>query len=150
MSKYDFNDNWFIYEKGSPQNLRAIIVPHDAMIFEKRSEDSLGGKNISWYPGGDYVYEKTFFVPEEYYGQSIIFEFEGVYKDAEIYINNIKVAFRPYGYTNFYIDSTNYLKIGKENKIKLTVKNSDQPNSRWYSGTGIYRPVNLFVLPPNI
>jgi beta-galactosidase len=147
MQKYDFNDSWRVYKKGQPESAKKITLPHDAMIYEERSSDSLGGKNIAWHRGGDYVYEKTFFASKELENQFVILEFEGVYKDAEVYINDIKVAYRPYGYTNFYVDCSNYLKYGQDNVVKVIAHNSDQPNSRWYSGSGIYRPVNMYILP---
>ncbi|HHW89587.1 MAG TPA: glycoside hydrolase family 2 protein [Clostridiales bacterium] len=148
MRKYDFNENWLVYEIKNPNKIKKVTLPHDAMIYEERSMDSLGGKHIAWHRGGDYVYEKTFFAPEDYKDKIIILEFEGAYKDAEVYINDTKVMYRPYGYTNFYVDVTKHLKIGQDNTLKVTVINSDQPNSRWYSGSGIYRPVNLYILPP--
>lgn len=147
MLKINFNDNWSVYKKDQPETIKNVTLPHDAMIYEERSQDSLGGKHIAWHRGGDYVYEKTFFASQELENQIVVFEFEGVYKDAEVYINDIKVAYRPYGYTNFYVDATNYLKINQDNILKVDVKNSDQPNSRWYSGSGIYRPVYMYVLP---
>ncbi|HEY8423221.1 MAG TPA: glycoside hydrolase family 2 TIM barrel-domain containing protein [Clostridia bacterium] len=147
MLKFDFNDNWLFYKKDQYETAKKVTLPHDAMIYEERTEDSLGGKHIAWHRGGDYVYEKTFFVSEDLQDKFIVFEFEGVYKDAEVYINDTKAMYRPYGYTNFYVDAAPYLKFGQDNLIKVTVHNSDQPNSRWYSGSGIYRPVNMYVLP---
>ena len=78
-------------------------------------------------------------------GKKIILEFESVYHNAEVYINDKKAAFRPYGYTNFYVDLEGFVDFEKENEIRVIAKNTDQPNSRWYSGTGIYRPVYLWV-----
>ena len=70
-------------------------------------------------------------------------EFEGVYMNAEVSINGQLVALHPYGYTSFIVDLTPHLKYGAENVLKVVVNNSAQPNSRWYSGTGIYRHVWL-------
>ena len=117
------------------------------MISEKRTEDSAGGINTGWFEGYDYIYEKEFEIPDEYEKQEISFEFEGVYHNAEVYLNGEKVAYRPYGYTNFYIDADPYLKCGEKNQIRVIAHNADQPNSRWYSGAGIYRPVWMYVRP---
>lgn len=148
MLKLDFNDNWLVYKKDNPKTAKTVTLPYDAMIYEERTQESPGGKHIAWHMGCDYVYEKTFFAPEDYDNKFIILEFEGVYKDAEVYINDTKLMYRPYGYTNFYVDITQHLVLGQNNTLKVLVHNSDQPNSRWYSGSGIYRPVNMYVLPP--
>lgn len=146
MEQINFNDNWW-YGLVGENKRQKITIPHDAMREESRSESSLGGANIGWYQGNDYIYEKNFFVPDEYKNKKLILEFEGVYHNAEVKINGQKAGYRPYGYTNFYVEIDNYLKYEEENKIEVLAYNSDQPNSRWYTGTGIYRPVNLLVLP---
>lgn len=115
------------------------------MRSSMRSEESQGEGNIGWYIGGDYEYTKSFFVPEEDVDKKAVLEFEGVYHNAEIYINEKKAAFRPYGYTNFYVELNEFLQYGEENTIRVIARNADQPNSRWYSGTGIYRPVKLYL-----
>ena len=115
------------------------------MIGEKRHMDADSGTNSGWFEGYDYEYKKTFFVPEDYEGKDVLFEFEGVYHNAEVYLNGTKAIYRPYGYTNFYVTANQFLKYGEENEIRVIARNADQPNSRWYSGAGIYRPVNLYV-----
>ena len=65
------------------------------------TQESLGGINIGWFEGFDYVYEKEFSVPQEYEDFRLVFEFEGVYRNAEVYLNGKRAGFRPYGYTNF-------------------------------------------------
>lgn len=145
MQTLSFNDNWQCRRIGTDE-WQTVSIPHDAMLGEERSFDSEGGTNTGWCVARDYEYKKCFFVPCELNGKKIVFEFEGVYKDAEVYINGTKACYRPYGYTNFYVDATSLLTYGADNEILLKVKNSDQPNSRWYSGTGIYRPVHMHVL----
>lgn len=76
-----------------------------------------------------------------------VFEFEGVYRNAEVYLNGKRAGFRPYGYTNFYVEANEFLHFGMKNQIQVIARNADQPNSRWYSGAGIYRPVSLYMLP---
>ena len=147
MKKIDFNQAWTYCRVGEETVKREVMIPHDAMISEKRTEDSAGGINTGWFEGYDYIYEKEFEIPDEYEKQEISFEFEGVYHNAEVYLNGKKAAYRPYGYTNFYIDADPYLKCGEKNQIRVIAHNADQPNSRWYSGAGIYRPVWMYVRP---
>jgi len=145
MEKIPFNENWKYYRVNEEGNRVEITLPHDAMIHENRSLDRAGGFNNSWFETFDYVYEKGFLIPKAYSDKSIFLEFEGVYQNAEVYINDKKVYSHAYGYTGFYFDITSDLDFDHENKLKVIVKNTDQPNSRWYSGAGIYRPVSLLV-----
>ena len=140
MKKISFNDNWKFKKLDSDNCERSISLPHDAMLEEERSSSSLSGTNGAWFNGGDYIYTKEF---DEIKAEKIIIEFEGVYHNAEIFLNDEKIYERPYGYTNFYVDITGIQK--NKNILKVIAHNSDQPNSRWYSGAGIYRPVNLFI-----
>lgn len=145
MRKISFNTGWtckHLEEKGAAAQ---VTLPHDAMFAEKRTETAAGGTNTGWYEGFDYEYEKHFLADESYQGKTVILEFEGVYRKAEVWIGDQQAAFRPYGYTNFYVDLTPYLEAGTEIPIRVIARNADQPNSRWYSGAGIYRPVNLWV-----
>ncbi len=145
MLKIDFNDNWRFKRLNGNEEWQNIELPHDAAIFEKRSADAEAGVNSGWYIGADYEYYKKFAVPEDYADKNVIFEFEGVYRNAEVYINGELAVYRPYGYTNFYVTADKFLKYGEDNEMRVIAKNADQPSSRWYSGAGIYRPVNMFV-----
>lgn len=145
MKKIDFNKDWICRSLGGEKREYQVTLPHDAMIREPRTAESRGAGNIGWYTGGDYEYRKCFYVPEEENGKTFILECEGVYHNAEVYVNGEKAGFRPYGYINFYINIGKYLKYGEENEIRVIARNSDQPNSRWYPGTGIYRPVVLYI-----
>ncbi len=147
MKKYSFNDNWNCYKTGNEKNKFIVTLPHDAMQLDEKSEYSAGGGNTGWYEANDYTYEKSFFLPKEYRNQNIIFEFEGVYRKTTIFINEKLVASHTYGYTGFFVEAKDALVYEKENIIRVEVINHDQPNSRWYSGTGIYRPVWMYVLP---
>lgn len=143
MKKTAFNDNW-TFRRNTNINGQTINIPHDAALREKRSMESAGGKNTGWFMGADYVYEKNFdssLIGNYTYA---VLEFEGVYRNAQVLINGVLAASRPYGYTNFYVNILPYLKDG-ENTIRVMAKNADQPNSRWYSGAGIYRPVWLYL-----
>lgn len=145
MEKLDFNTGWQCRCLSRDEEAYPVTLPHDAMLLEPRTAESRGEGNIGWFIGGDYEYKKTFSVPQEWERKKIVIEFEAVYHNAEVYINGTLAASRPYGYTNFYVDTEGMLKFGGENEIRVIAHNSDQPNSRWYSGTGIYRPVFLHI-----
>lgn len=145
MQKIDFNKDWICRCLTRDEAAYPVTLPHDAMLSEPRTQESTGEGNIGWYIGGDYEYIRNFFVPEEYKDKKVLIEFEGIYHNGEVYINGKKAAYRPYGYTNFYVDTEGFFQYGKENEIKVIARNADQPNSRWYSGTGIYRPAYLHV-----
>ena len=145
MNKISFCFNWTCIHLGAPGSGAPVQIPHDAMLAEPRSELAASGINGAWFEGHDYLYEKHFAPGPELAGKKLVLEFEGVYRKAEVSVNGEKLAFRPYGYTNFYVDVTDHLKIGQDNLIQVIARNADQPNSRWYSGAGIYRPVNLWV-----
>ena len=145
MRAMDFNHGWTCRHLDEPGTERPVTLPHDAMLAEKRDECFPGGINTGWYEGRDYLYEKRFPVSAELAGRQLVLELEGVYHNAEVLLNGEKLAFRPYGYTNFYVTLTGRLLSEKENVLQVIARNSDQPNSRWYSGAGIYRPVTLWV-----
>ena len=145
MKKIDFNENWYYKYLNDAGDGKKVTLPHDAMCRERRSSESRGEHNIGWFEGYDYVYWKTFFVDEEWKGHTVVLEFEGVYHNAEVYVNGKKAAYRPYGYTNFYVDISELLICGEENEVRVIARNADQPNSRWYTGSGIYRPVWLYA-----
>lgn len=135
---------WTCRHLGDTAPGKPVTLPHDAMLAEPRTALSAGGTNTGWYEGYDYEYRRTLTVPENELADTRILEFEGVYHNAEVWLNGQKVAFRPYGYTNFYVDCAPYLHSG-ENELRVIARNADQPNSRWYSGAGIYRPVQLWT-----
>ena len=134
---------WTCRHLGDTAPGKPVTLPHDAMLAEPRTALSAGGTNTGWYEGHDYEYRRTLTVPENELADTHILEFEGVYHNAEVWLNGQKAAFRPYGYTNFYVDCAPYLHAG-ENELRVIARNADQPNSRWYSGAGIYRPVQLW------
>ncbi len=145
MNKENFNPGWTFYKKGHENDSTIVHLPHDAMIFEKRIPRLKNGPLTSEFPGGDYFYTKLLPGKEAYAGKTVILEFEGIYMDSKVYLNEELVGGRVYGYSNFYVDLTGKLRIGQDNEIKVFVHNSQVPNARWYSGSGIYRPVNLIL-----
>ena len=142
-----FNDAWYVKHLEEEGSGIPVTLPHDAMISEPRSELSAGGINTGWYEGHDYLYTKVFIPDEALESRVAVLEFEGVYHNAEVWLNGEQLAFRPYGYTNFYVDLTKKLRFKEENSLEVIARNADQPNSRWYSGAGIYRPVTLWTAP---
>ncbi len=143
MIRNDFNKNWYFHKEG--QEPTVVDLPHDAMIHERRSADAPGGSAHAFFPGGRYTYDKYFEVPAEWKEKSISICFEGVYKNSEIYLNDEKIYERPYGYVPFLVCLDNGLQYGQENHLKVITDNSALPNSRWYTGSGIYRPVSLIT-----
>jgi hypothetical protein len=144
MKKIDFNTEWRFKEQGKSET-QMITLPHDAMLAAKRDSKSEGGSAIGYFTGGIYIYEKTFFVPEEWKEKNTCFEFEGVYRKSRVYLNDKEAGGRPYGYSTFTVETEGFLEYGKENQIRVIVDNSELPNCRWYSGSGIYRPVSMII-----
>lgn len=150
MLKKSFNENWsFSKDSGlmfaAASEQTEITLPHDAMIVEPRNVQNVTRNAGGFFPGGNYEYTKQFYVPDEYMGKKVILEFEGVYNKAKVFVNGDFICGNLYGYTEFYADITGHLHYGKENLIQVKVTNGDVPNSRWYTGSGIYRPVNMLV-----
>ena len=121
MHKIVFNSGWLLDGK-------AVTLPHDAQITEKRGKDVSNGGH-GYFPGGLYSYEKTFTAPSEWEGKTILIEFEGVYKNATVSLNGKELAFHPYGYTGFFVEMED-LVYGAENTLTVVADNSKLPNSR--------------------
>lgn len=145
MKKTKYNDGWMFSHMGREDEAKPVTLPHDAMLYEPRSKDAATAGACGYFPGGAYVYTKRFNVPAEWAGKSAVLEFEAVYKNAQVLINGTLAARRPYGYSNFYVPLDRFLQYGAENEIRVIADNSAVPNSRWYSGSGIYRDVNLYL-----
>lgn len=146
MKSVSFNLGWYVRHVEDAGLGTPVTLPHDAMLSEPRTALAEGGLNVSWFEGRDYVYTKKWDVTQEQLARHNVLEFEGVYRKAEVFVNGKKAAFRPYGYTNFYVELDGLLHAG-ENTVEVIARNADQPNSRWYSGAGIYRPVKLWSSP---
>ncbi len=136
MKKISFNEGWLC--DGKP-----VHLPHDAMLSKGRSKDAPGGSALGFFLGGKYEYSKRFQLPQDWQGQRIRLQFEGVYKNAQVVVNGKEYSCPPYGYIPFALD-LGTLPEG-ENEIILTCDNSQQPDSRWYTGAGIYRPVWAYI-----
>ncbi len=136
MIQYQFNSDWTC-------NGKAVTVPHDAMVHGQRKADAPSGSALAFFPGGTYTYEKKFNLPAEWLGKNVKLQFEGVYKNAKVFVNGKELGGADYGYIPFWVDC-GVLPEG-ENTIAVTCENKDQPDSRWYTGAGIYRPVWAWV-----
>ncbi|MFI5157777.1 MAG: beta-galactosidase GalB [Sphingobacteriales bacterium] len=126
------------------QNWRTLDLPHDWSIEGAFSSKNPTTQAEGGLPAGIGWYRKTFTLPVSSKNKNIIINFDGVYHNSEVWINGHYLGKRPNGYISFNYDLTGYLKFGNQtNVIAVRVDNSDQPNSRWYSGSGIYRNVWL-------
>lgn len=148
-----WNEGWKFWEEinafalawTEPSGARAVRLPHDAMLEQPPRPDSPNGGDSGYRDGGSYVYEKKFFVPEGLRGKTVQLRFDGIYMNTFVYLNGQLVGKRPYGFVPFTVSLNDYLKYGKENTVRVLVKNSGMPNCRWYSGSGIYRDVWLLT-----
>lgn len=127
---------------------RALDLPHDWSIEGQFSETNPAGVGGGALPGGIGWYRKTFTVAKSDSGKLTFIDFDGVYRNSEVWINGESLGKRPYGYSSFRYELTPRLRYGAPNVIAVRVDNSQQPNSRWYSGSGIYRNVWLVTTDP--
>ena len=132
-----FDDGWQFTHDGKTIN---VDLPHDwAIAYAPDSVTGASGTDGGWYPGGKGEYRKMFATPK---GEVVKLHFEGVYQKAEVFVNGQKAGQHAYGYTPFTVDMTRYLYHDKRlNEVLVKVDNSEQPNCRWYTGSGIYRHV---------
>lgn len=124
---------------------RMLNLPHDWSIesdFLEHAPATAGGGAL---PGGLGWYRKTFVVEKSFSRKKVFVEFDGVYHRSEVWINGVSLGKRPNGYVSFRYDLTPHIRFGADNVIAVRVDNSQQPNSRWYSGSGIYRNVRLVI-----
>lgn len=153
MKKNRFNDNWFfaLCGGGALEGLlgggpapEPVTLPHDAEICFPRNPDEPVGAANGYFHAQSVNYTKQFAVDAADADKLFYLEFEGVYENAFVYINNAFAGKHPYGYSNFYLDITKYIVPGEDNTVKVIVKNG-VPSGRWYTGGGIYRDVNLMI-----
>lgn len=151
----DFNFDWQFKLGDHPEakttafktdDWRTLNLPHDWSIEGEFSKDHPAKPEGGALPTGVAWYRKSFTLPEDFKNKSISIEFDGVYRKSEVWINGHYLGIRPNGYIAFAYDLSEFLKFGEEeNIIAVKVDNSEQPNSRWYSGSGIYRNVRLVI-----
>lgn len=154
MRKQTWNQNWALQKPGANPMMAlfmggagadSVAIPHDAMIHEQRSQENKNGHQTGFYPGGCYTYMKRFAAPEDWRDKTVLLEFEGVYQNARVMINGDYAGGHPFGYGEFAVRADDFLRYGEENTVTVVANNSAEENSRWYSGSGIYRDVNLLV-----
>ena len=152
-----FNANWKFYkgEAGSAYNegfddasWRNLSVPHDWSIELPFNINSASGGGGGYLEGGIGWYRKSFILPKSSLGKRITIQFEGVYMNSQVWINGHLLGTRPYGYSTFEYNLTPYIHSGKTPNVIAVRADNTQPNSRWYSGSGIYRNVWLTVTDP--
>ena len=145
----NFDSNWKFYlgDAAGAQNptfddssWRSLNLPHDYSIEQEYSK--AGEAESGYLLGGIGWYRKNFTIDESLKDQRVRLDFDGVYMNATVYVNGVEVGTHPYGYTPFSFDITDQIHFGKENTVAVKV-NHQTPSSRWYSGSGIYRSVNL-------
>ena len=155
MRKIKFNQDWVVSDSSSKtvnsllsnktQSGKTITLPYDCMIHEKRTKNTKHGSQTGFYPGGNYQYIRQFSAPEEWKNSTVLLEFEGIYGTAKVFVNNVLAYVSFEGYTPFTIGLNDHLNYGADNQIRVEVLNDEEQNTRWYSGSGIYRSVNLYV-----
>jgi beta-galactosidase len=155
-----FDDDWHFHRGGAQSaemtsfddsKWRTVDLPHDWSIEDLPGTqspfdpDAVGQVSTGFTVGGTGWYRKTFTVAAVQKNKRIIIQFDGVYMNSEVWLNGEKIGTHPYGYTGFWFDITDKIKFGAKNIIAVQVRNEGQ-NSRWYTGSGIYRHVWLKIL----
>lgn len=155
MEKQMFHTGWRISSQSGKSMVESmmsrsevgeeIILPYDAMIHESVKPDTKNAGQTGYYPGKLYYYTKEFVAPKEWEEKIVQLEFEGIYGKTLIYLNGDYVGNQVFGYTHFILTLDDFLKYGEVNRLEVVVNNEMEKNSRWYSGSGIYRDVQLYI-----
>ncbi len=154
MQKQPFNHDWqfhlgdFEGARWRPlpdETWQTVDLPHDWSITLPRASHNESGVAGGFFPMGRGWYQKQFTARPEWQGKRVFIEFEGIYMNAAVWLNRNLLGHHPYGYTSFHYDLTPYLQWDQPNQLRVFVDNAHQVNSRWYSGSGIYRPTWLLV-----
>jgi beta-galactosidase len=151
----DFNSNWKFYlgndstatnSSFNDAKWRTLTLPHDWSIEQAFDEKAPATTQGGALPGGIGWYRKTFTLPVNLDDKNVFIEFDGIYRNSEVWINGQHLGKRPNGYISFSYELTKYLhEAPHRNVLVVKVDNSQQPNSRWYTGSGIYRNVRLVI-----
>ena len=152
MQRVNFNFNWartfgrpLPWETG--KNARIVNLPDDFVLNLERKPDAPGGSRVGYAGDGFAVYTKKFDVPEEWYGKQVLLNLDGAYMCAEVTLNKEQIGMHPYGYTPYTMDITKWLRSDMVNTLMISTQ-SMQPSSRWYSGAGLYRSVEIWLGEP--
>ena len=160
MRRQLWNEDWKFWKEKDAFSLvwdatpdaRTVTLPHDAMIGEPARKDSVNGSHTGGRDSENLIYEKELVLTKEQRQHHFLLEVDGAYMNAFVYVNGQLAAKRPFGYTVFYADLDPYLRRGT-NQIRIVLRAGAMPNSRWYSGAGLYRDVylleseDLFIVP---
>ncbi|MEV5357343.1 glycoside hydrolase family 2 TIM barrel-domain containing protein [Streptomyces sp. NPDC052693] len=155
MTYTDFNQGWSYRRKVTPfQELGGtagspwtpVTLPHDALITTERRADAPGGHTNGYFTGGAFEYRKSFAVPEEDRGKPAYLEFDGVYRDAVVTVNDALAGRHAFGYSRFLVRIDPHLRFGADNEVRVSCRT--HLDSRWYTGCGIHRDVRLIVKNP--
>lgn len=149
MKYIPFDFDWKFQEGSSrffmfagADNGVTVDLPHDYIINKPRDPMAVSGASSGFYPGGDATYTKDFSLPAEWRGKTVLLNVDGAYMNSEVTLNGDLISLHPYGYTAYTVDLTG--KLREQNSLKISTRNT-QPNSRWYSGAGLYRCVGMLV-----
>ncbi len=147
MKKIPFNLSWertsCIDSEGiSNKTTETVNLPDDYIINSVRSADAAGGAFSGYYRGGSAIYRKSFELPEEWREKTVMLNVDGAYQTSEVVVNTEHISFNAYGYSPYCVNITEWLK--DSNIIEIETENH-QPNSRWYSGGGVYRQVHMLI-----
>jgi beta-galactosidase len=153
MTRTEFNHDWSVAPNvsvfseitGGSTSAVPVTLPHDAMLALPRRASAEGGSSTGYFDGGAVTYRKEFDAPEGWADRVIEIEFDGVYRDAMVYLNGVLVGQRPNGYSPFRVRLDQALKSGRRNHLRVDART--HRDSRWYSGLGIYRNVWIHDLP---
>ena len=152
--RISIDKHWHFYLGDEPQAVRqhfdhstwrVLDVPHDWSIEGTPHPDNPAQAGGGFFPGGVGWYRKEIHVPADLDENAVIIEFDGVYMNSEVYCNGNLCGRRPYGYSSFCYDLSSFVKAGEPAVISVRVDNSSQRNSRWYTGSGIYRHIGVAV-----
>jgi len=154
MKRINIDREWYLDTKQTSINsfrnvkeCRVVNLPHDLMIETDVSPDAKSGRASGYYKGCLACYTKYITLPEDLKDHRILIEVDGAYMNTEVYCDGNFVKRHPYGYTPFHADITPYVRFGSETRIQIIVNNEMPYTSRWYTGTGIYRHVDLLTAP---
>jgi hypothetical protein len=155
MAREDFNTDWAYRPKvtafqelggSAGADWVGVTLPHDALIGTERRPDAPHGETSGYFPGGAFEYRKHFDVPDEQRGKHVVLEFDGVYRDAMVFVNGALAGQHAYGYSRFTVRIDPYLRFGATNEVRVECRT--HLDSRWYTGVGIHRDVHLVVSDP--
>lgn len=155
MKKINFNDGWVFHKTtsssvengfgGIKNTTENVIIPHDALIHTSRNPKAAGGGAEGYFESFDCEYTKNFRLPSNADNHSCYIEFDCIYRNARIWINDDYAGEHHYGYGNFLIDIGKLLKAGEDNSLRIVVNNGSPAHSRWYSGQGLLRDITLYT-----